>query len=311
VKSKKILLTGVSSFTGYWFAKTLSECGYQVHCPLPSCEDSYDGIKKNRLESLSNLVRLVYSCSFGSHQFFDLLENKYDILCHHASFVKNYQSKNFELTEAISQNTSSAERVLEKLASTGCGGIIWSSSVFEDFIHENEIATNPRPNWYRYALSKKLSGFILENLSLDFGLNFSKFVITNPFGPLEDRKFNRLILEAAKSKVDFEVRTPNYIRDMIHVRHLALAYKCIVDRIIENQICYEMRPYEYTGNLYYLADYFMQQIKLKINTPSTVIHNNTIHSEEPLVLINDQHISKIIEAYDPVACWEEYLNLES
>ena len=311
MNSKKILLTGVSSFTGYWFAKILSENGYHVCCPLPGGDEAYDGIKKNRLESLPHSVRLVYSCPFGSNQFIELLESRFDILCHHASYVKNYQNKDFKLTEAISLDTKFAEKIFEKLASLGCKGIIWTSSVFEDSIPENEKSSNIRPSWYRYALSKKLSGIILNNLSRDFSLQFSKFVITNPFGPLEDRKFNRLILEAAKTKIDFEVRTPNYIRDMIHVRHLALAYKIAADKIMENDNCSELRPYEYTGTLHYLADYFMSEIKLKISTPSKVINNNLIYSDEPLSLTNDIHVSKIIEDYDPCACWDEYLNLKS
>ena len=30
----KILFTGASSFTGYWFVKTLAEAGHEVICPL-------------------------------------------------------------------------------------------------------------------------------------------------------------------------------------------------------------------------------------------------------------------------------------
>jgi nucleoside-diphosphate-sugar epimerase len=30
----KILFTGATSFTGYWFVKTLAAAGHQIVCPL-------------------------------------------------------------------------------------------------------------------------------------------------------------------------------------------------------------------------------------------------------------------------------------
>ena len=51
----KVLLTGASSFTGYWFAKTLHSKGHEVVAPLRAPKDSYTGFPI----SISIRLRLV------------------------------------------------------------------------------------------------------------------------------------------------------------------------------------------------------------------------------------------------------------
>src|ERR1041385_2405640 len=48
----KILFTGASSFTGYWFVKALADAGHDVTCPLRSAPEKYEGVRKDRVEAL-------------------------------------------------------------------------------------------------------------------------------------------------------------------------------------------------------------------------------------------------------------------
>ena len=53
----KILFTGISSFTGYWFAKELSEKGHEIIATLTKDSlDDYEGIRKERLLHLQNKI---------------------------------------------------------------------------------------------------------------------------------------------------------------------------------------------------------------------------------------------------------------
>ena len=56
----KILFTGASSFTGYWFVKALAEAGHEVTVIFTKdCPESYEGIRRARVKRL-----LKYACLF-------------------------------------------------------------------------------------------------------------------------------------------------------------------------------------------------------------------------------------------------------
>ena len=62
----RVLLTGASSFTGYWFAKSLSEAGHEVVAPLRSSFSSYiDVVRAERVRLLQDVAQVVPECVFG------------------------------------------------------------------------------------------------------------------------------------------------------------------------------------------------------------------------------------------------------
>ena len=102
MKPGSVLLTGVSSFTGFWFAQKLYEEGFKVVCPLPRKENDYNDLKLQRLELLNRHVNLIYECPYGSAKFLSLCEDHYDVLCLHGAYVLDYSSDRFPLTHALS-----------------------------------------------------------------------------------------------------------------------------------------------------------------------------------------------------------------
>ena len=48
----RILFSGASTFTGYWFAKTLVEAGHEVLATLTQDAGSNEGIRTSRLHML-------------------------------------------------------------------------------------------------------------------------------------------------------------------------------------------------------------------------------------------------------------------
>jgi UDP-glucose 4-epimerase len=82
-----ILFTGASSFTGYWFVKTLAAAGHEIVCPLRGAMESYEGVRKLRAEKLQSLCRLVPRSPSGSENFLKLVrENSgWNLFCQHAT----------------------------------------------------------------------------------------------------------------------------------------------------------------------------------------------------------------------------------
>ena len=66
----KVLLTGSSSFTGYWFALALNRAGFHVVAPLRAAIASYrEGPRAERVRRLAAAAEIVETAPFGSVPF--------------------------------------------------------------------------------------------------------------------------------------------------------------------------------------------------------------------------------------------------
>ena len=226
----KVLLTGASSFTGYWFARALSEAGAHVVAPLRNAVANYrDGARAERVRRLSEAAEIVEAAPFGSGRFIDLAKaGGYDVLCHHAARVGDYRSPDFDIPGALQENTANLRAVLEALARDGLKSVVMTGSVFE----QNEGAGEaPLAAFSAYGLSKGLTAEVVRHRCREFGLRYGKFVIPNPFGPLEEPRFCAYLVRTWRKGEIARVNTPSYIRDNIHVSLLAAAYAKFVGEI--------------------------------------------------------------------------------
>lgn len=162
--------------------------------------DRYDGVRRLRVESLVKVVEPVWGVEVGDNRFLDLLKTEsFDLFCHHAAEVANYRSWEFDALGATAKNTRAARRILRSLAGKDCQRMIMTGSVFEPFEGEGDPerrALNP------YGLSKHLSFEVyrLETQRVDVALD--KFVIPNPFGPLEEPRASLHILPKSGRRVN-------------------------------------------------------------------------------------------------------------
>ena len=70
--SMKILFTGGSSFTGFWFVTELARAGHDVVAIFRKPADEYDeDLRSTRVQNLSDLCRCVHGCTFGDDRFRD------------------------------------------------------------------------------------------------------------------------------------------------------------------------------------------------------------------------------------------------
>ena len=78
------------------------------------------------------------------------------------------------------------------------------------------------------------------------GVPLGKFVIPNPFGPFEEPRFTAYLMRNWREGKPAEVKTPDYLRDNIHVDLLAAVYARFVQRVSELKAgCVKINPSGY------------------------------------------------------------------
>src|SRR5215475_5248342 len=102
----RILLTGASSFTGFWFASELARMGHDVTATFRGQPDTYGDVRGARVQQLMEQVNPVWGTSFGSELFLDLVgAAQFDLFCHHAAETANYRRWDFDTLAASASNT--------------------------------------------------------------------------------------------------------------------------------------------------------------------------------------------------------------
>ncbi len=218
----KILFTGASSFTGFWFVKSLAAAGHEVTCPITRELADYTGIRRQRLDLLTPLCRLIPNASFGLDNFLKLANNEiFDQLCHHAADVANYKSTDFDTQAAVQNNTRNLPETLAAISRRGLKSVVLTGTYFEA---DEGAGDKPLRTFSPYSLSKTLTFGAFQTECQKTGLTLGKLVIPNPFGPFEEPRFTAFLMKSWKDGKSVEVKTPDYVRDNIHVDLLAAAY---------------------------------------------------------------------------------------
>jgi nucleoside-diphosphate-sugar epimerase len=217
-----ILFTGGSSFTGYWFIRELASQGHNVVAVFRRKPDEYgDDIRRQRIEALSSVCEQHFGISFGDDRFLELFDNRQvQLLCCHGAEVTNYNKPDFDVYGATAANTYRLPVVAERLARFGCK-VILTGSVFEN---DEGAGSRDLGAFSPYGLSKGFTWQLFRYQASVHGLSLGKFVIANPFGPYEEKRFTHYVMKCWSAQEPATVNTPNYVRDNIHVSLLARAY---------------------------------------------------------------------------------------
>ncbi len=230
----KILFTGASSFTGYWFVSRLASAGHDVRTTFTrsNIEAYGDDVRSRRVKHVATRSKPLYSCSFGDDRFLEYLKHeRIDLLCHHAADATNYKSAEFDVCQAVSNNTRRIQEVLKLLADTSGAAFLLTGSIFEGGEGQGSDGLPPLSP---YGLSKSLTAEICKYYCRVLGVPMGKFVIPNPFGAWEDARFTSYLIQTWSTGNVATVRTPAYIRDNIHVSLLSPAYLAFVESFAKN-----------------------------------------------------------------------------
>jgi nucleoside-diphosphate-sugar epimerase len=295
----KVLLTGASSFTGYWFAKALTEAGHEVVAPLFRARDAYAGdTRADRVLALESMLRLVPECAFGSNAFMALLDEGFDVLAHHAATVGDYRSDDFDITGAVAANTHNIRAIVSS-GKLRC--MVLTSSVFAQ---GEGAGTAPLPAFSPYGLSKGITSDIVTYRAAEAGLPLGRFVIPNPFGPLEEPRFCAYLIRTWKAGETASVRTPAYVRDNIHVDLLARAYVRYADDLLAGRAAATFHPSGYVETQGAFATRFAEEMRSRLGLACKLDLAHQTKFSEPPFRVNTDLATIYVPNWDEQVAWD-------
>ncbi len=298
----KILFTGASSFTGYWFVRKLAQAGHDVTCPITGELENYTEVRRIRVHQLKNFSNLMPRCSFGSDAFLSLAGSaKFDLLCHHAADVTNYKSPDFHTIRALQNNTHNLVGVLKTMACP----VLLTGSVFEN----DEGAGDDLLNAFSpYGLSKGLTWQFFRYYCGMASLPLGKFVIPNPFGPYEEPRFTAFLLKNWKVGQPAEIKTPNYFRDNIHVDLLAGAYAIFAEKISKSNACLlRLNPSGYVEKQGAFAERIQRETRARTNWTCELKLARQENFSEPMNRTNTEPASMFVPHWNESAAWDAFV----
>jgi len=300
----RILFTGSSSFTGYWFIKELVNSGYEVIAVFSSKQEDYSGIRKKRVDEILNLCKCVFECKFGSEAFLSLTNEIFqiDLFCHHYADVTNYKSSDFDVLSAINRNAKNIQLVLKMLAEKGCNKILLTGSFFE----QNEgVGSDGLRAFSPYGFSKGVTSEIFKYYTLLMKLKLGKFVIPNPFGPYEEARFTGYLVRSWFEGNVPQVATPAYVRDNIHVSLLAKAYVMFAESLTEEPGFQKINPSGYAESQRAFAERLAREMRLRLPMPCELTFAEQKQFPEPKVRINTDLIAHHFNGWNEKQAWDE------
>lgn len=301
----RILFTGGSSFTGSWFIKELAKAGHHILSVLTKGRDDYSGIRKRRVEKILDLCEPYFNCSFGSDSFLKLIRSKknIDIFCHHAAEVTNHKSPDFDVLTAVSHNTFKLPLVLNELRKKSCEKIVLTGTVFEP---DEGIGSLPLTAFSPYGLSKGITYEIFKYHAKLEKIHFRKFVIPNPFGPYEEKKFTTYLAKTWLKKETAQVKTPLYVRDNIHITLLAKTYAWFVAQTEKTSIgISSLHPSGYPESQGNFTFRMANELKKRWGLPCDVEFHKQSSFPEPKVRINYDILDQSQLGWEEERAWDD------
>lgn len=284
----KILFTGASSFTGFWFVRELLAQGHSVHAICRKNLGSYEGVRRQRVEQLLGQAEMSFGCDFGSKAFLMRIKKaSFDLFCHHAADVHQYKSPDFDCLGALNSNAKNLRLVLQSLRDNGCKRVVLTGSVFEPREGGDPSARALSP----YGLSKSLTMQLFEAYTGLAGMAMGRFIIPNPFGPYEEFRFTSYLAHNWLTGKTPTVATPAYIRDNIPVDLLAKEYTRFAASA--DEIC---RPSCYVETQGEFAARVARELETRFCFPCPLVLREQTEFLEPIRRVNSER---------PLVSWKE------
>jgi nucleoside-diphosphate-sugar epimerase len=234
----------------------------------------------------------------------DLLQaEQFDLLCHHAADVTNYRSPEFAVCRAVAANTHRGVEVLRVLAESSHGGLMLTGSVFEG---GEGAGSEGLPHFSPYGLSKAMTAEFFQYYCETLSVRFGKFVIPNPFGPWEDPRFGAYLMRSWEQGETPMIRTPDYVRDNIHVSLLAAAYVAAAERLAANEAAATLHfsPSGYVESQGRFAERFAGEMRSRLGWDCPVAFARQTEFPEPRVRINCEPVDGDALGWDESAAWD-------
>jgi hypothetical protein len=213
-----IIFTGVTSFTGFWFANIISQ-NHNVICPIQKKRKDYTGIKLERLNNLSDKITLVEDAEFGNSKFNYEVSGNVDILCfHHGHVDQYYDNQKFDFAKAIDESSKFFFNFTKVLKKSSIKKIIYTRSIAEPEFRQvqNQWAINY--GHYKQDLLNKIKDSFSPLVPI------YEYVIPNPIGAFNNQRLIESFYVAVQRNISFYLSDPNSVRDNIPIDLLSRDY---------------------------------------------------------------------------------------
>jgi len=172
-------MTGVTSFTGCYIARRFIEAGSTVLATLTRDRGDYDAdpVLSQRL-MFSGVSSFVDNASFGSSEFISAIKTfRPEVIINHGAPIKGYRHSSFDVERCVELSLRNSEKVFD-VAQEFTVRVIHSGTIYE--------SQGTRPAVGNYGIAKSKVSAVLQRLAEERGLGFSKILIPNPIGPMEN-----------------------------------------------------------------------------------------------------------------------------
>src|ERR1700730_1503944 len=299
----RILFTGASSFTGYWFVRELVATGHEVLAAMRG-DGRYGGLRGERVRMVRELCETRFGGAFGNNDFLALVKTPFDVLCHHGAEVADYRSPDFDPYRAAAANLYRLPDVLRALKERGCGRLVLTGSIFE--AHEG-AGSAPLRAFSPYGLSKTLTAAAAQFYADREGFTFEKFVIPNPFGPYEEPRFTAYLMKSWLAGETARVQTPRYVRDNIHVSLLAKAYAGFVGASPPPGTVRRFNPSGYPESQGAFAERVRREAAARLRLQCGLDLGTQTEFPEPPVRINTDLIDAEALGWSETEAWDAFV----
>jgi nucleoside-diphosphate-sugar epimerase len=301
----RVLLTGVSSFTGCWFAEALAQRGAAVLATTRRPLADYTAAEQDRLaKARAAGVSLAHGAAFGDGRLLELLrtEGPFDLVCHHGAEVGDLRRPDYDPLAALEANVRGAVDVTSTLADTGGRALVLSASVFEP---EEGAGSDLRPAFNAYGLAKQLTWQTLRFHAERHRLALGRFVIPHPFGPHEKPGFVSQLVEAWRAGRPGYVRRPQLVRDFIHVDLLAAAYAGFCLDVHRKDSGGRLAPSGYVGSLAALSGLIAAELRPRLGLTCEVeLADPPEPGDEPLCRCNSDTLEQLVSDWPFERSWD-------
>jgi UDP-glucose 4-epimerase len=300
----KILFTGAGSFTGYWIVKELAEAGHEVTMIFREKVGDHEGLVGKRDELVSKFGAYKEEVTFGDEKFLALIkESKWDLLCHHAADTRNYKSPDFDVETAVENNTHNLSEITDALKEQGCEHIVLTGSFFEQDEGEGKTPEDMR-DFSAYGKSKRLTWEHFEKMGKEKGVKVGKFVIPNPFGPYENMGFTSYLAKTWFAGETPRVKTPDYVRDNLHVSLMAKAYAQFAEKFVGGGPT-KINPSGYISKQGDFGKLFAKEMEPRLGIPCPMEFADQVEFPEPRNRINTDKLDAGELNWDESKAWDE------
>lgn len=299
----RILLTGASSFSGYWFARRLAARGHDVVAPLPRAESEYEGIRRQRVEMLAESAEVVFGAPVGSDRLLECIavQERLDVLCVHHAVVGDYRSAEFDVAAAVRSATDGAAGIVEAVAAKKGSVAMLTRSVFEA---GQGVSDDPRAIGL-YAVAKSATVGVWAEHARRAGLTRAEFTITNPFGPYEEPRLVNFLAKSWAAGETPMLRAPWWVRDNIPVPLMAADYAACVEHAAQGEAVRRTPSHLVASNLEY-ARRIGQEFAARWERPCPVGIDAVLDTGEPHLRIGADRVDWSDHDLDETTFWDDH-----